>query len=47
VLIEFLDKVMTFRSVSHAETNNQFSPLAQYRIASDHVFFDLFSIIAF
>ena len=38
---------MTFPGVSQPESNDYFPPLAKIRIAFDHVFFDLFSIIAF
>ena len=37
---------MTFPGVSQPESNDYFPPLAKIRIAFDHVFFDLFSIIA-
>ena len=39
--------VMTFPGVSQPESNDYFPHLAKNRIAFDHVFFDLFSIIAF
>ena len=40
-------EVMTFPGVPQLESNDYFPPLAKIRIAFDHVFFDLFSIIAF
>jgi hypothetical protein len=46
-MIYFFDEVMTFPGVSQPESNDYFPPLAKNRIAFDHVFFDLFSIIAF
>ena len=38
---------MTFPGVPQPEANDYFPPLAKSWIAFDHVFFDLFSIIAF
>jgi hypothetical protein len=46
-MIYFFDEVMTFPGVSQPESNDYFPPLAKSQIAFDHVFFDLFSIIAF
>jgi len=43
----FFDEVMAFPSVSQPESNDYFPPLAKNRIAFGHVFFNLFSIIAF
>ena len=38
---------MTFPGVSQPESNDYFPPVAKSRIAFEHVFFDLFSIIVF
>ena len=38
---------MTFPGVSQLESNDYFPPLAKNRIAFGHLFFNLFSIIAF
>ena len=43
----FFDKIMTFPGVSEPESNHYFPPLAKNRIAFDHVFFYLFSKVAF
>ena len=44
---KFFDEVMAFPGVSQPESNDYFPPLVKNRIAFGHVFFNLFSIIAF